>query len=207
MAQQAKAVVLALHYQNDVLHPDGKIRVGVGEDGAGRADVIRAAKTLLDGARAHNVPVISVRIAFRPDFRDLKANGPIWQNVLKIRACEDGTWGAQFFDELRPAPGEFTVNHSRINAFYGSQLQQIVDIFGPDRLIVAGIATNYVVQHTVAFASDAGYEITVVRDACSSAIPELHEGALRTMSLLASIETAAEVVESFAGLVGSGNNR
>ncbi len=198
MAQQAKSVVLALHYQNDVLHPDGKIRVGVAEDGAGRAGVIRAAKTLIAGARSHGVPVISVRIAFRPDFRDLTVNGPIWQNILKIRACEDGSWGAQFFDELSPAPGEFAVNHSRINAFYGSQLQEIVDLFNPGRLIVAGIATNYVVQHTVACASDAGYEVTVVRDACSSAVPELHEGALRTMSLLGSIETAAEVVAGFA---------
>jgi nicotinamidase-related amidase len=195
VAQKSKFVVLALHYQNDVLHPDGKIRVGVAEGDTGRTNLIRAAKTLLDGARAHGVPVISVRIAFRPDFRDLTANGPIWQNVLKIRACEDGAWGSQFFDELRPAPGEFTVNHTRINAFYGSQLQEVVDLFDPERLIIAGIATNYVVQHTVAYASDAGYEITVVRDACSSAVPELHEGALRTMSLLGSIETAAEVVE------------
>ncbi len=197
MAQKSKSVVLALHYQNEVLHPDGKIRVGVAEGDTGRANLIRAAKTLLDGARTHGVPVISVRIAFRPDFRDLTVNGPIWQNILKIRACEDGAWGSQFFDELRPAPGEFIVNHTRINAFYGSQLQEIVDLFDPERLIVAGIATNYVVQHTVAYASDAGYEITVVRDACSSAVPELHEGALRTMSLLGSIETAAEVVKGF----------
>jgi nicotinamidase-related amidase len=158
---------------------------------------VRAAKTLLDGARAHKVPVISVRIAFRPDFRDLQVNGPIWENIMKLRACEDGTWGAQFFDELAPAPGEFTVNHTRINAFYGSQLQEIVDLINPDRLIVAGIATNYVVQHTVTYASDAGYQITVVRDACSSGIPELHEGALRTMSLLGSIETADQVVAGF----------
>jgi biuret amidohydrolase len=197
MAQQAKSVVLALHYQNEVLHPEGKIRVGVAAD-AGREGLIQAAKTLLTGARAHGVPVISVRIAFRPDFRDLTVNGPIWQNILKIRACEDGTWGSQFFDDLRPAPGEFVINHSRINAFYGSQLQEIVDLFSPERLIVAGIATNYVVQHTVAYACDAGYEVTVVRDACSSGIPELHEGALRTMSLLGSIETAAEVVAGFA---------
>jgi nicotinamidase-related amidase len=197
MAQQAKSVVLALHYQNEVLHPDGKIRVGVAEGDAGRANLIRAARTLLDGARANHVPVISVRIAFRPDFKDLTANGPIWENVLKMRACEDGSWGARFFDELAPAPGEFTVNHTRINAFYGSQLQEIVDLFAPERLVVAGIATNYVVQHTVAYASDAGYRITVVRDACSSAVPELHEAALRTMSLLGTIETAAEVVEGF----------
>jgi len=197
MAAKAKSVVLALHYQNDVLHPDGKIRVGVAEGDGGRAGLIHAAKTLLDGARAHGVPVISVRIAFRPDFKDLTVNGPIWQNVLKIRACEDGAWGSQFYDELRPAPGEFTVSHTRINAFYGSQLQEIVDLFAPERLVIAGIATNYVVQHTVAYASDAGYEITVVRDACSSGVPELHEAALRTMSLLGSIETAAEVVEGF----------
>lgn len=204
MVQQAKPVVLALHYQNDILHPDGKIRLGVAEGSATRAGVIRAAKTLLDGARAHGVPVISVRVAFRPDFRDLQANGPIWQNIARLRACEEGSWGAQFFDELAPAPGEFVVKHSRINAFYGSQLQEIVGLFNPDRLIIAGIATNYVVQNTVAWASDAGYELTVVRDACSSAILELHEAALRTMSLLASIETAGQAVAGFTKELSSG---
>ena len=198
MTQKAKSVVLALHYQNDVLHPDGRIRVGVAESSNTREDVIRAAHTLLEGARAHRVPVISVRIAFRPDYSDVNVNGPIWDNIMKIRACEDGSWGAEFFDGLGPAPGEFAVHHTRINAFYGSQLQEIVDLFNPDRLIVAGIATNYVVQHTVAWASDAGYEITVVGDACSSGVPELHEGALRTMSLLGSIENAADVVSGFA---------
>jgi len=186
MTQKAKSVVLALHYQNDVLHPDGRIRVGVAEGSTTRDNVIRAARTLLEGARAHRVPVISVRIGFRPDFSDVIVNGPIWQNIMKIRACEAGSWGA------------FAVSHTRINAFYGSQLQEIVDLFNPDRLVIAGIATNYVVQHTVTWASDAGYEITVVGDACSSGVPELHEGALRTMSLLGSIENAADVVSGFA---------
>src|SRR5579883_2668163 len=45
MAQKSKSVVLALHYQNEVLHPDGKIRVGVAEGDTGRANLIRAAKT------------------------------------------------------------------------------------------------------------------------------------------------------------------
>jgi nicotinamidase-related amidase len=198
MISKAESVVLALHYQNDVLYPDGRIRLGVAEGSPGRKALIHAARTLLEGARSHGVPVVSVRIAFRPDFADVTVNGPIWENIVKIRACENGEWGSQFFDGLGPAPGEFVVNHTRLNAFYGSQLQEIVDLFNPDRLIVAGIATNYVVQNTVGWASDAGYRLTVVRDACSSAVPELHEAALRTMSLLASIETADEVVAGFA---------
>ncbi|MGH7908048.1 MAG: cysteine hydrolase family protein [Candidatus Binataceae bacterium] len=198
MIKPAKSVVLALHYQNDVLHPDGKIRVGVSEGSTTRDTVISAAKTLLQGARAHQVPVISVQVGFRPDFRDVIINGAIWENIAKIRACQRGSWGAEFFDGLGPATDEFVVTHSRINAFYGSQLQEILDLFDPSRLVIAGIATNYVVQHTVTYASDAGYELTVVRDACSSGVPELHEGALRTMSLLASIRTASEVVAEFA---------
>lgn len=45
------AAVLALHYQNDVLHPEGKIRVGLDADGAERQRLLRGAADLLDGAR------------------------------------------------------------------------------------------------------------------------------------------------------------
>ena len=60
-------VLLALHYQNDAIHAEGKIGVGLAKDGSLRREaLIGAAGRLLAGARANGVPVISVRIAFRP---------------------------------------------------------------------------------------------------------------------------------------------
>ena len=196
--RHAPTVLLALHYQNETVHPEGKIRVGIAEASLARAAVIAAARRLLDGARAHQVPVISVRIAFRADHADVADNAEIWRRVKASGAMAEGSWGAEFYEGLGPAPGEFVVTHQRNNAFYGSPLADIVRGFGAERLIIAGISTTYVVESTVRHASDMGYSVIVAADACSSAGPEMHEASLKAMALLAEIGTVDAVVRRFA---------
>src|SRR5258708_17038073 len=187
-------VVFALHYQNEVLPPEGRIRLGVAEHSAERVAVIEAAKRLLAGARAHDVPVISVRIAFTPDYADVRTNAEIWRRVVANKVMVEGSWGAEFYDELGPLPGEIVVTHSRNNAFYASSLKEIVDRLSPSRLIIAGIATNFVVESTARHASDAGYDTVVVADACSAASAETHRASLASLAMLATITTADEMI-------------
>lgn len=51
-----RTAVLALHYQNEVLHPDGRIRVGVNDEKV-RERVIDGATRLLVFAREQQLPV------------------------------------------------------------------------------------------------------------------------------------------------------
>jgi nicotinamidase-related amidase len=195
---ESDSVVVALHLQNEVLHPDGKIRFGFAEGAAGRDSVIRAARTVLGGARRHGVPVVSVRIAFRPDFKDVIANCEIFRRVGASKAMAEGSWGAAFYDGLGPLPDEFVVHHTRINGFYGSALEEALCHFRPRTLVMLGIATNYVVEHTARHACDMGYRVVVVRDACSAATAEAHEASLRALAVLADIRTARQVARGFA---------
>ena len=192
-------ILLALHYQNEVVHPQGKIRVGIAEASPERARIIAAAKRLIDGARGQGVPVISVRIAFAPGHSDALANAEIWRRVVASQAMADGSWGAEFYEGLGPLADEIVVTHRRNNAFYDSPLADIVASFRPRRLVVAGISTTYVVESTVRHASDMGYAVVVAADACSSGSPEMHAASLRAMALLADIETVDEIVADFAG--------
>jgi nicotinamidase-related amidase len=52
---------------------------------------------------------------------------------------------------------------------------------------VAGIATNHVVEHGARHASDLGYEVAVVADACSTAQAHLHAASLETLAMLADV--------------------
>lgn len=187
--------VVALHYQNDVLHPDGKIRVGLSADSPVRASVIAAAQALLAGARERGLPVVHVRIAFRPDYADLLANAPIFRNVRASGAVQEGSWGSEFFAGLAPQPHELVVKHQRINAFYGTTLEDALRIAGARRLVIAGVATHSVVESTVRHAVDMGYEVTVAADACASAQPAEHEASLHSMGLIATIARGAEVFQ------------
>lgn len=197
-ARSDTVAVVALHYQNDVLHPDGRIRVGLSVDSPVRASVIAAAQALLRGARERGLPIVHVRIAFRPDYADLLANGPIFRNVAAAGAVQEGAWGAEFFPALAPEAkrsDELVVKHQRINAFYGSALEDALRIVGARRLVVAGVATHSVVESTVRHAVDMGYEVTVAADACASALPAEHEASLHSMHLIARVARGEEVFQ------------
>lgn len=191
-------VVIAMHYQNEVLHARGRIRVGVAEDAADRDGLIERAGRLLSQARYFGIPVVSVRIAFRPDHADVIQNCRLFRDVVAGRAMVDGEWGAEFHEGLGPLEGEFVVKHTRVNAFYGSPLEETLRVLGATRLVMAGIATNSVVETTARHAADIGYEVIVVADACSSGNPALHHAALENLKLLGEVETVAQVVARFA---------
>lgn len=193
----ADVAVLALHYQNDVLHPEGKIRVGLDGDGGTRQRLLRGASDLLRGARMGGLPIVHVRIAFRPDYADLLANCDIFRNVAAIGAVPEGQWGSAFYEGLQPLAGsarEFVVKHTRISAFYGTPLEETLRVLGARRLVVAGVATHSVVEGTVRHAADIGFNVMVAEDACASADPAVHDASLASMRLIAQTGSVAEAM-------------
>ena len=193
----ADVAVLALHYQNDVLHADGKIRVGLDADSGARQRLLDNAAALLEGARSHALPIVHVRIAFRPDYADLLPNCDIFRNVARIGAVPEGQWGSAFYDGLQPLAGstrEFIVKHTRISAFYGTPLEETLRLLGARRLVVAGVATHSVVEGTVRHAADIGFSVTVAKDACASADPAVHAASLASMRLIAQTAPVADAV-------------
>ncbi len=189
--------VLAIHFQNDVLQPEGRIRAGLADDRA-RSELVRNARRLFTGARRAGVPVVSLAIVFRPGHAGVVQNSEMFRGAVQRRALVDGTWGAEFHEQLRPRKGELVVRHSRINGFYGSDLEDVLRGLGVQRLVVAGVATHSSVEHTARHAADAGYEVVIAADACAAADAALHEAALRTLAVhVSAISTVDEIVTSF----------
>ena len=191
---QADTVLVALHYQNENCHPDGKIKVGISEGAAWREMTLETAGRLLNGARASDVPIIHVRLAVRPDHADVIQNNFIFRQWAELGAWAEGTWGVEFLDGLGPKPEEIVVTHTRNNGFYGSQLAEVVNLYRPRRVVCAGVSTAYVVESTVRHAADMGYDTWVVGDACSTGTIEQHEAALRSMALVATITRTDELL-------------
>ena len=144
--------------------------------------------------------MVSVRIAFRPDHADVIQNCRIFRDVVALKAMVDGSWGADFVEDLGPLPGEFVVKHTRTNAFIGSPLEEILRCLGARRLLVAGVSTHSVVEATVRHASDVGYAVTVVPEACSSGDPALHDASLRNLAYVAEIEGLRTTMDRLGAL-------
>ncbi|MCC5970141.1 MAG: cysteine hydrolase [Pararhodobacter sp.] len=202
-----KTAVLALHYQNEVLHPEGRIALGVAREGDASAMVVAAASALLSGARAADVPVISVRISFRPDHAEVIRNAPIFRNVVASGAMVEGTWGAEFVEGLEPAAGEFVVHHTRISGFTGSPLAEILRALEIGHLVIAGVATNSVVATTAAHAVDLGWEVTIAADACSCRDARMQEATLESLALIAEVNSVSEIVAKFGRGLRPANHR
>lgn len=195
-AQSATPVVVALHYQNDVLHPQGRIRVGLGEDDPARARVIDAGSRLLGAARERRWPVVHVRIAFRPDYADLAPHLPIFRRTAEIGAVRDGEWGAEFFEALAPqtGPREFALTHTRISGFFGTPLEALLHLHNARDVVIAGVATHSVVESTVRDAADRGFRVFVAADACAAADAGVHAASLASMQLIAQVDDVTTIV-------------
>ncbi len=191
-------VYITLHYQNDIIHPDSKFRMGTAQADPYRDSVIAAAKTLLQSARANAVPTIHGRIAFSADHRELIANCPLFKKIEESGALVEGTWGAHFFDGLGPLQGEAVLTHTRNNLFFQTDLAARLDALGAKTLILSGIATSFSVEHTARHAVDIGYRVVIARDACTTGDRSLHEGSLRVLSVLADILSVNEIIAQFS---------
>ena len=194
--------IVAVHLQNDVLHPDGKMLAGMPPNEQRRMKLVDRTRRLLDGARAIGVPVVSVRIAFPPGYEGVVRNSPMFLAVVASAALEEGSWGAEFFGALGPAAGEPVVTHSRINGFHDSDLEQVLRALGADCVVICGVATQSAVEHTARHAADLGYEVVVADDACGSGDPALHEASLMVLAAhVTRIATVDEVLRDLERVV------
>jgi nicotinamidase-related amidase len=195
---KADTAVLAIHYQNENCHPDGKIRVGIAVDADWRWERLGNAKRLLDGARAAGAAIIHVRLAVPPDYRGVSANTDLIREWMALSAWQEDTWGTAFIESLEPHADDFVITHTRNSAFYNTTLDEILFQLGVRNLVCAGVSTAYAVEGTVRHATDIGYKVTVAADACSTATHAQHENALAAMKPLASIKTVDEILADLA---------
>ncbi|HJP23277.1 MAG TPA: isochorismatase family cysteine hydrolase [Alphaproteobacteria bacterium] len=197
---KGECVLVALHYQNENCHPDGKIRIGLAADAEDwRRDVMAAAGRLLAGARQHGVPLVHVRYAMHAGHANLVPNAPIFRQIIDQDAWVEGTWGTEFIAGLEPVADEIVVSHSRMSGFHGSQLAEVLAHWRPRQLVIAGVSTTYVVEATARHAVDVGYEVSVAHDACATGSRQAHEASLAAMELLCEIRSVDEIVEGWAG--------
>jgi nicotinamidase-related amidase len=179
--------LLALHFQNDICHPEGRIPFAVDHRTSDTQDFFAASRAALARARTAGWVIVHTHIAFAEDYSDLPRNCRLFQAVEKLGAVKQGSWGAAPFEGFEPRASEIAQLHNRNSAFRNTGLEAVLRERGVERLFVMGLATQFSVEHTVRDAADMGYAVTVLADCCRSADAEAHAASLRTMAMLATI--------------------
>ena len=179
--------LIALHYQNDICHPDGKIPFAIDRAAATSPRFLEASRNALGRARQLGFVIAHVHIAFSPDYSDLPRNGRLFRKVAELGAVKLGSWGAEPYEGFEPLPGETCLIHKGNSAFFATGLDAILEASAVTDLTVCGLATQFSVEHTVRDAADRGFRVTVLRDCCASANAAAAEAAFEVMSMLAEV--------------------
>ena len=187
--------LIALHYQNDIVHADGRIPFSFDRAGSEAAAFLDASARALAAARRRRLVVTHVHIGFAEDFSDMPRHALLFRKAAELGALKRGSWGAALFEGFEPRPGDVVVSHSCNSAFRNTGLEAQLRERRVDRLYVMGLATQFSVEHTVRDAADMGFAVTLLSDCCASGDMEAHRASLRTMALLADIATSAVLTE------------
>ena len=179
--------LIALHYQNDICHPDGKIPFAIDRTGRMSSQFLEASREALRRARQAGFVIAHVHIAFSPDYEDLPKNGRLFRKVAELGAVKLGSWGAEAYEGFEPLPAETCLIHKGNSAFFATGLQAILEASAVTDLTICGLATQFSVEHTVRDAADRGFRITVLRDCCASDNAQAAEAAFEVMSMLAEV--------------------
>ena len=131
--------------------------------------------TAIAAARAADVMVGYVTIAFRPGYPEVSDRNKTFAAIAGSGRFTDGDPGARIPAAVAPAPGEVVVTKRRVSAFTGSDLDVLLRARGIDHLVLAGIASSGVVLSTLRQAADLDYRLTVLADGCLDGDPEVHQ--------------------------------
>jgi nicotinamidase-related amidase len=137
--------------------------------------VVEAADRAVKAARAAGIPVMFVRVAFRPGYPEAAASNKSFGAISQMGdAMTQDHPATQVHAALEPRPDEPVILKRRVSAFSGSDLDVLLRGAGADALVLAGISTSGVVLSTLRQAADLDYRLTVLADACADPDPEVH---------------------------------
>ncbi|RZL81807.1 MAG: cysteine hydrolase [Rhodococcus sp. (in: high G+C Gram-positive bacteria)] len=179
---------VAVHCQGDVVGPTGAFADFFHQQVTER-HVIDQVSAVLSAVREAGGTVVYTRVAWKPDFSDLEVNSPLLGIVAQSGCLKEGSELAEIVEPLTPHGEDIVLTHQRIGAFAGTDLDTLLRDKGITTLLFAGVATNASVEGTARVASDLGYRVVIVEDACSAATPEAHEASINSLGLLAEMAT------------------
>ena len=129
---------------------------------------------VIAAARDRVMPIIYVRVAFRPGAPEVSDRNQGFSALKKSVPMDETSDATQIYPRLAPREGDVLVTKRRVSAFSGSDLDVVLRALDIDHLVLTGISTSGVVRSTTRQAADLDFRLTILADACADADPEVH---------------------------------
>jgi ureidoacrylate peracid hydrolase len=165
---------------NDFLAEDGKL-AGVIGPMIERHHLRPNLKRLLDGVRK-----VGLKTFYAPhgadehSFDGVPYVHPRFQFGIDNRVFWIGSKGADFYEPLKPLPGDIVVGrHHMFDSFNETGLEEQLRANGIDKVILAGLTSQTCIEGTGRHALESGFHVTFLTDAVSEFSEEAHQAAIQ----------------------------
>jgi len=149
----ATTALVVIDMQNDFVKEGGSLQV---PDARSTIPVIQR---LLEQARGSGARVVFSQDTHGEDDPEFA----IWPEHAR-----EGTWGWEIVQELAPREGEVVLRKPRYDAFYRTDLEELLEEWDTRTLVICGTVANICVHYTAASAALRWYDVVIPRDATSA---------------------------------------
>ncbi|OBT45032.1 hypothetical protein VE00_04157 [Pseudogymnoascus sp. WSF 3629] len=130
--------------------------------------------TTIAAARAASIPIIYIKLGFRPHHPDISPLNKMLERVKPFGGFVEGSDATAVHPSIAPIDGDIIVTKRRVSAFASTDLELVLRSLGVQRVVLGGVLTSGVVLSTVRGAADLDYGVTVLRDLCFDGDEEVH---------------------------------
>lgn len=196
LGDKHKTALLVMDMQNDIVHERAELAQKMGfAQMVKEGGIIDNIRSLLEGFRAAKMPVVHVVVDFSASkMFQMPHRGYFFQAVGNEPILQKGTWGGAIHEDLTPMADEPIVGKGLFSSFAGTNLHEVLRSRDVTQLVMAGVATDFVVDATSWSASDLGYNVIVISDGCCSNSMAAHEDALKRLAARADIVDSATLL-------------
>jgi nicotinamidase-related amidase len=192
------AALLMMECQEGIVGQGGKL--GALSEAVARHGTVAHIARVLAAARRARVPVFHCTISRRPDGGGAAANCLLLAATAKRgMGLVPGTPQHAVVPELAPIDGDYIVTrYHGLTPFHGTELDAILRNLGVKTVVATGVSVNIGILGVVLEAVNAGYQVTIPRDAVTGTPDEYVANVFEhTLRLLATITTTDQVLEAW----------
>ena len=157
-------------------------------------------RAVQDAFREAGQEVIHVRVAYRTD--DGRDAGTAYMPEADIQPVPRDARDDDLLPEVAAQPDEMVFSKTSASVFNSTDIDLVLRRMGIRHLVMTGIVTDGCVELSSRDASDRGFAVTLVSDACSASTPEAHDDALQRMNDggFIAVKTTRQVVDEVRAL-------
>lgn len=139
--------------------------------------VISNAKTLIDGFREKNIPIIYTRQINRADGIGLSKGEPLNDDGTPF-FYNAASESIEIFDEIKPLETDIVIDKYRWSAFHETSLDLTLRSLNVENVVIGGVVTDGCLLTSVFDAYFRDYNIHLVKDICGSSNEGSHMASL-----------------------------